>query len=301
MASPPTVSMTLPAAFVEDLRALLKPFARSYGVVSISNTRKMLGRVARAVYIVPLERPFAASLWAAAAAAERIADTGRLEAAPGHYPARRFGVAAAWFLALLDPHAAQSAEFITLERKVTPSKFLSTSLMARLSIVFDASPWGGGAILLASGIVTEYVSFAWEQELADKFDLKIGQSSGQSFWESLTVLVSLVLWLEESSEDAVAIIGDNVGALTAALQCRAKGKVNAVARELAWRTAKYRWRVLVGHLPSEANAAADALSRTKAPAGGCKPFPASVLSAARRRQPPNLLSLWKAVPEARVC
>ena len=41
--------------------------------------------------------------------------------------------------------------------------------------------------------------------------------------------------------------------------------MNAVACEIAWRTAAFSWDFVVGHLAAEANGLADALSRLDAP------------------------------------
>ena len=64
----------------------------------------------------------------------------------------------------------------------------------------------------------------------------------------------------------MGILGDNVGALQNALSLSGKGPLIAVAREIAWRQAAQGWFFSVGHLPTESNTVADALSRRFAPA-----------------------------------
>ena len=63
----------------------------------------------------------------------------------------------------------------------------------------------------------------------------------------------------------------------------------AISRELAWRRARRNWTLGCGHLPSEANSMADALSRL------CAEVPAklpAVLSNVPQRDAPELASFW---------
>ena len=63
-----------------------------------------------------------------------------------------------------------------------------------------------------------------------------------------------------------------------------------VARELAWRQAKFGWKYEVGHLPKEANTWADALSRMAAPGGA--DFPTE-LRQAKAALAPSVKDFWK--------
>ena len=87
----------------------------------------------------------------------------------------------------------------------------------------------------------------------------------QTFWEFATLLLSLLVWGNRFVSDSVMVVGDNTGALDNALSLKGKGELIAISRELSWRQAKRGWLFSVGHLPSEFNVVADALSRQGSP------------------------------------
>ena len=116
----------------------------------------------------------------------------------------------------------------------------------------------------------------------------------QSFWEFSTLLLSLMVWGDRFTEEALDISGDNTSALSNALSLKGRGAMLAVAREISWRKARRSWNFRVGHLPSEHNGVADALSRAGDPKG--KGWPSQALSVAREVKPPKLRDLWLARP-----
>ena len=87
----------------------------------------------------------------------------------------------------------------------------------------------------------------------------MGVPAFQTFREYLALFISLVLWA--GPRDPIAIIGDNTGALQLAMDLNGDGGLLAISREIAWRTARHGWLYGAGHLPTEANSLADALSR----------------------------------------
>ena len=112
----------------------------------------------------------------------------------------------------------------------------------------------------------------------------------QSFWEFLTAALALTTWGKSFRKAAVALLCDNSSAMQSSIALKGKGANLAVARELAWRRAKFGWLFEVGHLPKEANTWADALSRLAAPGGA--DFP-SELGQAEEAQAPSVASFWK--------
>ena len=103
--------------------------------------------------------------------------------------------------------------------------------------------------------------------------------------EALTALVGLVGWCHPGGLREIALVGDNVGALTAAVFRKGKGDVARICREVALRQARLGTTIAVGHLPSALNNWADALSRIFAPTP--VPIPQE-LAALPRRSPPTL-------------
>ena len=76
--------------------------------------------------------------------------------------------------------------------------------------------------------------------------------------------------------------GDNIGALTGALNLVGRGAMLKVAQEIAWRKVRQEWHYRVAHVPTERNTIADALSRLMAPRDQAKALP-SCLGGAHRR------------------
>ena len=158
-------------------------------------------------------------------------------------------------------------------------------------IQFDASTTGGGAVLRNGTTITEYLVVKWDLRIVDGMDIELSNSKYQTFWEMFMLLVSLLVWGMYFVNEAVAVLGDNTGALQSALDLKGKGTLAAIARELAWRRERYGWIYEVGHVPSELNTIPDALSRQHEPRP--LPFPALALKDARLRETQDLSKIWK--------
>ena len=282
--------LRLPPAFVADLLVQLQPLCASKGFIKTHDLDALIGRVGRVAYVVPTAKPFVAGLWAGLAEVKASTAAGNRGAPPGMIPCRRLCHAASWIRALV---AEDESCPLLLERLVTP-------LHTRPShggwvIEFDASIYGGGALLRdGAGHVVEYFSVVWTGGEAPHLKVAPDDTSFQSFWEFSTLLLALCTWGDSFVHKKVSVLGDNTSALQDALALSGKGIMNAVAREISWRQSRRRWAFDVGHLPSEFNVVADALSRVADPKGG--PWPSAALSAAKWVTPPKLADLWLARP-----
>ena len=278
--------MRLPEEFIEDLRSLLKPACSPKGMMTINELEVLVGKAARVAHVVPAAKPFVGGLWGAMAAARRPSTRAR------KVPTRRFCYSAAWLLALL---AEDGSCPLVLERLVTPW----APRPARTSgdrIEFDASVYGGGALLRdGSGCIVEYFSILWTEWDAPHLGVAPGDPKHQTFFEFLTLLLALMVWGNSFVETSVAVLGDNVGSLSAALSLKGRGNLLAVARELSWRRARHRWSFEVAHLPSEHNVVADSLSRVADPKG--VPWPSVALGGALAVRCPKVAEIWKALPK----
>ena len=78
-------------------------------------------------------------------------------------------------------------------------------------------------------------------------------------------MAAIVRWGGPGGVQQVALVGDNLGALTVALSRPGRGDLGSVCREFALRQARWGLHIAVGHLPSALNTWADALSRRHAP------------------------------------
>ena len=277
--------MTLPPEFVNELVNLLQPLLKPIGHISERALLTMVGKCNRVAQIVPEARPFVGALYAALTGAQRSRTAGHKEAPPGRLPIRRFTVAARWMVQVL---SASGAVF-PLERRVQaggPAAVPTSHWVAQ----FDASPWGGGAILRQGNDIREFWTTAWDQRDFAHLDVRIGEPSAQCFLEFLALFVCLELWADRFSGERLQVVGDNIGALEAALQLKGAGPMLAISRELAWRKARRRWTFMVGHISTEANYVPDALSRLHDPEPA--QLASKVLAGARQVLCPSVQGLW---------
>ena len=329
---PGCARMTVPRKFLNDLLSLLQSFIEAPHA-PFRDAQRLVGRVGRIAHVVPEARPFAAALYAALAESQRAAAANAREAPPGRVACRRFKHAAKWVRVLVlslvsacwpralvfrpcvwmflcgtmfqiafdsegcVPVACWAAAKVLGEDNAPFSLHRDVRLVEQVAypnkwrVEFDASPWGGGAVLFVDDMPREYFAVVWKNEDAAHLRVHTGVSKFQTFWAFLTLLLCLILWAESSK--CLAVLGDNTAALQSALALKGAGPLLAIARELAWRKARRQWCFEVGHLASEANVLADALSRLAMPEPAA--FPEKGLAHARRRSAPNVRSLWKII------
>ena len=277
--------MSLPRAFLDDVAILLGQFAKRGGLAPLSKARSLVGKASRIAQVVPEATPFVGSLWAALVAAEAAAKSARPEAPPGRVAVRRFSAAAAWLLALV------SGAVLPLRRVVHEFPDEYRLPQAPEHIEFDASPWGGGGVLVRDGKPIQYWHCTWPDSLCRRFGAAVGLPKWQTLWEYIAALVCLLVWADDFAVgQCLTLMGDNIGALTGAAHFRGRRELNAVTREISWRKAAFQWSYVVAHLPSEANDWADSLSRLAAVPP--KPFP-QALRAAQAVPPPALDVIWR--------
>ena len=149
---------------------------------------------------------------------------------------------------------------------------------------------GGGAVRRHATQIFEYFHCLWCSETAGHLGAEPGLPKWQTYWDFLTLVWALVVWGSKFVTHRVAVLGDNTGALTDALNLKGTGPLLAIARELAWRQAKHGWLFAVGHVPSESNGIPDALSRLAEPG---KSFPARALRHAQQVAAPASDGFWR--------
>ena len=139
----------------------------------------------------------------------------------------------------------------------------------QVRIEFDASPWGGGAVLFERNQPTEFFSTAWKEDDVPHLGVHPGVSAHQTFYELSCLGLALIRW--GSTYQRLVLVGDNTGSLQLALDGRGYGAQGALLRELSWRKAKHGWDFAVAHTAKEANSLADFLSRIHEPKGDDTP------------------------------
>jgi hypothetical protein len=219
--------MTLPDKFLEDLAKLIEPLCHSTGTIALTELDGIIGKAARVAHVVPHARPFVAGLWGALSAVQRLGRDGVREAPPGRAACRRFCYAAAWVKALI---TADESSPLKLERLVS-ARQLQEQPTSGWSIEFDASIYGGGAVLKdENNKVTEYFAVVWDGFEAPHLEIWIHDSAHQTFWEFATLLICLVTWGHYFTDSVVKILGDNTGSLQNALTFKGRGPLTAIAR-----------------------------------------------------------------------
>ena len=144
-------------------------------------------------------------------------------------------------------------------------------------------------MLVENGAYLEHASITWSAECARRFKVELGSPKGQTTWEYLVVLLALEVWADRYRDVGVAILGDNLAAISGALALKGRADLSLVTREIAWRKVRRRWFYACGHLPAEFNDVADALSRLSAPEGNNKKFPPELASSRARVPGPRVL------------
>ena len=112
--------------------------------------------------------------------------------------------------------------------------------------------------------------FEWVPADFAGLDVQIGSPAAQTFFEVVVLVLAVELWGD--GVRPAAILGDSVSALQEVLNLKGKGLHAPVSQALSRLLISRSLSLTVGHLPGEANTAADALSRQAEP-GNIKPWP----------------------------
>ena len=146
-------------------------------------------------------------------------------------------------------------------------------------------------MLKQNGVPQVFFTGAWTEEDAEVVGARLGEPDGQTAWEYLTLFLVLLAFGTDSRRTGLVILGDNLASLNLALNLKGNKVLGRTSREIAWRQIRQGWRYMCGHLPSELNHTADALSRMSAPAEKAKDLPAE-LHGVRQVVPPILMDVW---------
>ena len=259
--------MTLPPGFITEFLDLCRAFL-STKLLSVAQANALTGKAGRVADILPLTRPFVASLYAALSASLAAAAAGLREAPPGMVACKRFWGGAQWMLRILS-YRDRRAPVPHSQDIFAPSAF--DDALPTLRIEVDASPWGGGGVLFEDGLPTRCFSVEWLPDDFTGTSVQVGQPASQTFFEVLALVLATELWCV--LPEPCVIYGDNVAALQAAVALKGKGDQLRLIQALAVIRSARTLSLSVAHPPSESNDAADCLSHQFGPAEDCKPWP----------------------------
>ena len=127
----------------------------------------------------------------------------------------------------------------------------------------DASPWGGGGVLFEGDRPVRCFSCRWNQDDFSGLDVEVGSPASQTFFEICAAVLGIELWCGSSTP--TVLLGDNTGTLQELLDLKGAGVHGMLAQSLAVLRCARTLTLAVGHLPSESNVLADALSRQADP------------------------------------
>ena len=265
-------------------------------VVSRRSVQQLAGRINFFAGLVPVMRPFLASVWAAlsdapdeasgpgpssrgaSARADRVRRQGLIHV-------RRFRHGLLWFEAFFAGHRGSL-------RRDFP---LGADRPVPAVAVVDASPWGIGGVLFLQGRPVQWFSDGVTDDDLSVFDAARGESAFNTTWEGLALVVALRLWGRCSEGWRIGLRSDSLGALLAVSQLRARAPgLSLVVGEIALMIAE--WGLCLGsavHIPGSANALADALSRLRAPEPAV--FPVALQGIPEAVAPPRPREFWQAL------
>lgn len=238
---------------IASIRSMLEAF-RDKNVIPTKTLQSFAGQVNHIANLIWVWRPFLSELWAALASRSSPA-SGR--APPQCIWKRQILHTLAWIQAFLHDSSGR------LVRPFYVESYFGTGVL--IEILFDASPWGMGAVLAVSGRYVAYFAapLTYDDELF--FKHSIGDARGQQTWEALAILVGMRHWRRwwSNARARLTIRSDNVSALVLLLKVQAKGRgQQIIARELALEMGACMFRPhAVAHIAGSDNTLADALSR----------------------------------------
>ena len=138
-----------------------------------------------------------------------------------------------------------------------------------ITIVSDASPWGGGALLWRTfqeyadnQPAAEYLTVQWDAEHEGMINGQVGSPDHQASWEALAFGIALRTWVTDKVQGKITIIGDAQGVISNIIAMRSRAPViNDIIKEIALHLAPLGLDLLGLHLWAEQNEQADELSR----------------------------------------
>jgi hypothetical protein len=175
--------------------------------------------------------------------------------------------------------------------RIFPHKCLPLS--SNCYIAMDASIWGGGAILVIDNVIQHWFITEWSAADHVRHCLRKGDSGNMSFWEALTLLCAVRLWLPAAPlAGQVRIKSDSLAALRLAVKLASPSAVlNRIGCELALDLARDLYKLeLCHHIAGITNVVPDVLSRQFGP--DAKPMPIACTAALQVQLPPRDAAFW---------
>ena len=246
--------VTVPAEKLRQLQADCNKWIHGTGMIHEKELRAFAGRGSWLGGLLPQVRPFYRQIWGALAAP-------RQEGRRHLIFKKQIITALYWLMTLADKHVEG------LTRKI----FADDQNLYGVTIISDASPWGGGALLWPSWAsysadepASQYLQIVWNSNHERLISGKIGLPDFQADWEALMIVIALKTWTSAGTRGMVTVIGDASGVISGMIAMRARATgINNLIREAALHLAPFGLTLEGLHVWAEHNTQADELSRLK--------------------------------------
>ena len=245
---PAGIQVAIPEDKLRDLQRLTAEFLGK-SVVSRRAVKAFCGKLSFVAGMVPTLRPFVRMVWAA------LLSPSRLPQSIVHV--RRFNVALDWLKALFDGIYGPLIRIFTLQEVwADVGDYIAT----------DASPWGFAGVLFKNFVPVAWYATPLPESLLRHFQAKSGDSSFNTLWEALAILVAIRLWLP-GTRVLARVRSDSLAALRSIVKMQSPSpSLNLIAREIALDATLGLYHLGVAvHIPGIANRLPDDLSRLWAP------------------------------------
>ena len=146
---------------------------------------------------------------------------------------------------------------------------------------------------MIDNVIRHWFITEWSDADHMRHDWRKGDSGNMSFWEALTLLCAVRLWLPAAPlAGQVRIKSDSLAALRLAVKLASPSAVlNRIGCELALDLARDLYRLeLCQHIAGITNVVPDVLSRQFGP--DAKPLPTACTAALQVQLPPRGLTFW---------
>ena len=251
------VAVSIPTEKLVEIRTIASDFLK-VNVVPDKELRSFIGKCMSIASVLHVWKPFIAQFYAALYSEK----SGNPKNCTWTSQIRQ---GLHWILAFLDHnsiHCLSKRTWDVVEHMGQGDK---------ITITWDASPWGFGGTLHINGIMVEYLYGVPTEYEIKLLELEIGEAKSQQTMEALGGLVSLRQWSKhwQHRRAMLLIRSDNVGALVLFGQLNSKATSNGIiAREAAldFGNSSFSPRT-AEHVPGVTNVTCDSLSRIYQPGG----------------------------------
>ena len=277
------VHVDIPADKVLEIEAICLKFLEG-NVISVADLKTFVGKAMSIATIIFTWRPFLSQIYAA------MKPDPSSKAPPNCIWTKQVQTPIKWLLAFV--HSMKT--HLTRTWQIEHFKGQTSDV----TICWDSSPFGFGAVLIVDGSIVQYLADTPQPFEMELLDIQLGSCESQQILESLAGLVALrewsTFWMNLRAK--LALRSDNVGALVLLSKLKTSSVRNAiVAREFALDLGNACFAPsLAEHIPGFSNVCCDALSRLHDPSKSFD-IPRQLLNVPRVCVSPRPCSWWRSL------